>query len=662
MAYSWKLESHDPGVPIPAAESETLVPSADFVISRHRNGEVLSVFGDDIWDLSPYAGLLCRLNFAPATQESRRSDIYVANVATFKLICFYFLYGPRKSISPKTAYVLYDVIKRVFDHANENRVLMTQLGRFDRLVISLAGRITPSYARSLPRVLNELYAARAHLGFTIFDYSQTKRLQHALPKAIVRQTPYIPQRIYHYHLRRCGEMLTDFLEHSVQFEELFDYCLEVYREARGSSRIFDPHKNTLRPFNRYSDAFCGLTFGDAATKYGVYDVIARWLTPVNGRLGDLRITALSKYFSAVQFVGQMHLISYSGMRIDEVVSLRFDCLSHEKDKYLGDIYLLTGATTKTDPDDDARWVTSSAAQTAVNAMKAVARMRLKAAALDPRMAVHDLSEQGARLFSRGFEPWCCGIRADADPERRVHRTMDNWRERCPGLYDSAELVISEADWKEAVALTPTLDSEKYAIGATWTFTYHQLRRTLTCNAAASGIVTLPALQYQMKHQHEAMTRYYARNYSSLQMNESLRKDFGDEIIDALVRDAVSLAAHHYVSPHGQAHKQAKLRFVSGTEESALRRKAQQGTLSVRHNALGICLFAGECKFGGIDSVASCIGCSDVLVDARRKSKFESLIGVLEDELWDAGEDDGPDTASRRAQLDAMRRVIDVVLV
>jgi hypothetical protein len=661
MTYRWKLESHDPEVPEPEGSTHTLQPHGQFVVSRLRDGEALSLYEHQVWDLSPYAGMLCRLSFVPVGTDPKHRKLYSQNVEAFKSICFYFIYGPRKPISPKTLYQLYDTFKRVFDHANEHGVALQRLGRFDRVIASLAERLTPSYARVLPRLLTELHAARDLLGFSVLDYTQIAQLERKLPKALVRQTPYIPQRIYHYHLRRCREMLSEFLSNQSSFEQLFDRCLEEYAAARGRDGIFDPEKQKARPFNPHSDAFCGMTFAQLAAAYGVGVIIQRWASP-DLNPDQIRVSSLGKYFGAVQFVGQIHIVSYTGMRIDEAVPLRTGCMIHEKDKYLGDIYLIAGATTKTDPDDDARWVTSLAASDAIEAMSAVARLRLKAAVLDPGLSAHDLDDESARLYSRGYEPWHAGRRPDTDPERRVHRTMDGWRARCPGLYDIAQLTISAADQAEALALTPTLDLEKFAVGKAWTFAFHQLRRTLTCNAAASGLVTLPALQYQMKHQHEAMTRYYARNYSALRMNESLCKDFAEEIIDALVRDALQLSQDRYVSPHGEAHKAAKLRFLPLGDETALRRRAKQGKVAMRHNALGVCLFAGECEYGGIDSIASCVDCSDVLVDSSRRAKFDSLLEVLEDELWDSDGDESQEVRSRRSQLTAMRRVVDVVLV
>lgn len=661
MSYRWKIESHDPVVPEPDCVTDTLRPGGGFVISRLRNGDVLSVYENQVWDLSPYAGLICRLSFVPAETDTKRLKICGQNVEVFKSICFYFMYGPRKPISPKSLYVLYDTFKRVFDHANEHGVALQRLGRFDRVIALLAERFAPSYGRVLPRVLNELYAARELLGFSLLDYTQIAQLKRGLRKALVKQTPYIPQRIYHYHLRRCAEMLNEFLGKRSNFEKIFQRCLDEYEAARGRGFLFDPEQQRARPFSPHNTAFCGTTFAQLAAEYDVADIVQKWVAP-DVEVDELKISSLSKYFSAVQFVGQIHIVSYTGMRIDEAVPLRTDCLIHEQDKYLGDIYMIAGATTKTDPDTDARWITSRAAADAIEAMSAVARMRLKAASLDPNLLGYGLEGEDVRLYSRGYEPWHAGRRVDIDPERRVHRTMDGWRERCPGLYDVAELTISEADQREALALTPTLDLEKFAIGKHWILAFHQLRRTLTCNAAASGVVTLPALQYQMKHQHEAMTHYYGRNYSALRVNESLAKDFADEVVDAVVRDAFEISGPRYVSPYGEAHKAAKLRFLADVDETALRRKARQGKIAVRHNSLGVCLFSGECEYGGIDSVASCVDCSDVLIDSARREKFDSLMEALEDELWGSEGEQSPEVVSQRAQLTAMRRVVDVILV
>ena len=84
---------------------------------------------------------------------------------------------------------------------------------------------------------------------------------------------------------------------------------------------------------------------------------------------------LTQYFNALGLVGTAYLQCFSGMRIGEAMSLRSNCLSVEHDLLLGDIHILSGETTKTTQDDEARWLAAPTVSLAVEAMSTIARWR-----------------------------------------------------------------------------------------------------------------------------------------------------------------------------------------------------------------------------------------------------------------------------------------------
>lgn len=187
MNYELKIES--PLINESASNfcSDSLSPGDDFVISFNRDGSVLTRYGDCIWDLSPYSGVVTRIAFASVCNVGESGELQRENVACYKRIAFYFLYGPRKGISAKTAHRLCDVIGRVIKHCNASGIPVEKLRRFDRVVDTLASNFTPGYARDLPRLLLELQSARHELGFELVDYAQIARIKQQLPHADVKQ-------------------------------------------------------------------------------------------------------------------------------------------------------------------------------------------------------------------------------------------------------------------------------------------------------------------------------------------------------------------------------------------------------------------------------------------------------------------------------------------
>ena len=73
--------------------NQLTVPST-FVLSRMKSGEILSVYSDNIWDLSPYLPKCdCRLNFDSWLDNARENDFLYCQIrAEMKKISFALLY------------------------------------------------------------------------------------------------------------------------------------------------------------------------------------------------------------------------------------------------------------------------------------------------------------------------------------------------------------------------------------------------------------------------------------------------------------------------------------------------------------------------------------------------------------------------------------------
>lgn len=73
--------------------NQLTVPST-FVLSRMKSGEILSVYSDNLWDLSPYLpDCHCRLNFNSWLENSREDDFLFCQIrAEMKKISFALLY------------------------------------------------------------------------------------------------------------------------------------------------------------------------------------------------------------------------------------------------------------------------------------------------------------------------------------------------------------------------------------------------------------------------------------------------------------------------------------------------------------------------------------------------------------------------------------------
>ena len=167
------------------------------------------------------------------------------------------------------------------------------------------------------------------------------------------QTPYIPPRIWAYQVKRLNECLDDFFEHEQALGSAFSWLSEAYtynascvKDVKYHSPFYEPHVYKKRVL--FAGGFEGFS-----VEYGLSGLFEKWLGVPPLIYRSTRFTA---YLNMVKEAALFYIMSFSLQRLNEVNSLRSDCFLIERDERLGDIAMLVGETTKTDPDDDARWV------------------------------------------------------------------------------------------------------------------------------------------------------------------------------------------------------------------------------------------------------------------------------------------------------------------
>ena len=640
-------------------------PADDFPIAVAANGRVVSRYGDPRWDLSYLAGRSLWLDFG--IDPKRRDSVRLSpgNSRLLKLVMLYYMYGERNMLSPESLRFVITSIRPIFKLCTANGILVSQLGRFPRVVKQIPAVLAPSKVAAVMTILYELYNAHDVLGFKLVELDDIQKLLRSSAPVDKKQHPYIPPRLWMYQIKRCRAMLEEFLAHRSEFEALFKHCVDAYEQTYGSLAAYYSKDVVLpgaSPFGSWSKRDFG-TFVDAARRFGVASIMENWVVEPGLTIEESSgIRTLCKYFSAVQFVGALYLATFSGMRRAEVVRLRADCLVVDHDERLGKIFMLRGETSKTVNDDNALWITSPTARVAVEAMWAISAMRMSVAVCDPRVRIDDDVVSNPYLITRAYEPW--GVVKNTELElaedARADLSYRHWKSKCPRLFDAKELEITPEDFRAANLVTPSLDSGRYGVGKQWHFTLHQLRRTLNVNATHSGIVSLPSLQYEMKHHTPAMSLYYGQGHSQIRLNKAMTVEFIATMFQALATKASTLLGESFVSPLGEEHKSRMLESISRRTADQLLTMAKSGQISIRETALGVCMSREYCPYGGIDHIAECTKCDKALLDKRKSSKIEEIGRAIVD-VMSAVDMDGPLRECLEAQQSAVREALDVVV-
>jgi len=617
-------------------------PPRDWVVVEDSKGNPVSFWGDSYWRLDPWANKPMGLNFGDGA-VSHTSPIDSANADILRLLVTWRIWGMR-GIRNVSSLIngFFTPIRKIIALCSSQGILASDLVRFPAVIDLIPNVLAPSNFDNAIAELYRLLDAEQTLGFVILDHKTIKKISSANPNHLSKQTPYIPPRIWNYQVNRLEECLNDYLEHREKIENCFEFVLDAYADLYGSitDALMRVTISSGTPFQKPNPHIYGRkngfifhgSFAHVADKFGLSELLGRWVGSPNPKDPNKGLKVFATYLSLVKHAGLAYITNFSLMRIDEVASLRTDCLYWENDDKFGRIPILCGKTTKTDSDSDARWPTSPSVQIAVYAMTSIARMQMRCASQDPRVALSNEDVLNPYLFEKCFEPWTGGVRWQNYSIRHAPISYKKIIKNFPLLFDEKKLQITEDDLKVAKLINPTLDPDEFQVGKIWVLAWHQLRRTSSVNMFASGLVSDSSMQYQLKHASRNMSLYYGQGHSKLCLNESARVLVINAMYEILGRELLNVLSDRFVSPYGDERKNMMVvNLISQPDAKRFEVMARKGEISFRNTRLGGCMKRGACSYGGIESIAHCAGgeddqaCVDALFDKEKAGENRKML-------------------------------------
>lgn len=617
-------------------------PPRDWCCIEDRDGNEVSRWGDPEWKLWPWTGKKQTISFGDGPQRTAKSIVLdQANADILRCLVTWRIWGPRGITSANTVMGFADLMKKIASICSQHKVLASDLSRFPILIKLVAQSIGPSRFATMIAELDRLRDAREFLGFEILDQAGIQLLRAAQPEHTPSQTEYIPPRIWTHLALRLHDCLADYLAHQNQIEECFAFCLDAYKSNRVIDEETGRRIRQRSPFRKLKQRMTGENssllflgpFEQTASRFGLRSMLERWVGNLCTTQGIKGFTA---YLSLIQYVGLADVLCFTLMRFDEGMSLRKDSLIWHDDPVYGRIPLIQAETTKTDPDDNALWVTSPSIEPAITALRSVAAMRRSCLS-------GNVDTDNPYLITHAVEPWGksnkvqAGVRPEALPFSQVVGLF-------PRLLDAQCLSITDDDLKIALAVNPTLDRNVFQVGKPWRLAWHQLRRTGAVNMFASGSISDSTMQLQMKHLTRLMSLYYGRGNSALRLNDQARVLLVNAQYEAMGRQLAEVHTDRYISPYGKDHKEKLLMPAYGKEAINLmgekdaqcyENAARKHQISFRRTVLGACMKNGQCDGDCVSFVGDCAGgdgkspCASVLFDRNRATANQTrLDGVI----------------------------------
>ncbi|MDD2122552.1 MULTISPECIES: hypothetical protein [Pseudomonas] len=611
-------------------------PPSDWVVSEDREGKVFSYWADSVWNLSPWAGKTFSISFSDNPNNLKKNETLIdrANADILRLICTWRIWGIKSCNSANGFRSIFFILKQIITTCSINNITASNLSNFPNLIDKIAQQITPSSRSKLILELHRLLDASQYLGFILIDSKGIQRLSQLDRYEDHQQTAYIPARIWTYIVLRFSACIEDYLANLDDIENCFEHCLRSYQKNT-NALAGNRRKQSAGPFNRRKKPGTNLEngsdfhghFGKTAEKFRIDSLLEKW---VEIRQSGMSILHLTSYMGLVQTVCAGYIASFTLQRIDEVGSLRYECLLWEEDGYLGRILTIVGSTTKTDQDSDARWITTPNVEKAVRALKSICKLRMLC---NTTASQHD--RKNPYLFTATQIPWSTKKSGISASRVRLQCGAALTR-RYSKLFDKCQMLITSEDHTVALKLTPNLkNSSKFVVGNIWPFTWHQLRRTGAVNMFASGVISDSTLQFLMKHVSRLMPLYYGRGYTKLLLNEETSSLVVKTMYETMALRIETAMGDRFISPLGKDNKDITLINLIGSKDiKQLTKAAERGTIFFRETLAGACTHRGVCEYGGIESISRCAGsdgngpCPDALYDREKIHKLSQQLEYL----------------------------------
>ncbi|MFA0061775.1 integrase [Vibrio cyclitrophicus] len=657
--------------PDPLAMDESY-PSPLHVISRTKSGKVLSIFSDDVWDLSLYSsGGGSRIYFEGIflnedLYQEGRCLLADSLIRDSKLIVLNLWY--RRQLSVKSIMALWIQIKYVARYAFYSRISFKEVfSRCEYLEFRLKGsnnryqeweRISGLYLliRHLTHLSHQISDLdfKPSVEFTEFVRKQAFEREDEQNRERI-QTPVIPVRIVTALIDQSTTSCRQFMECAEELELVWAQYERVKAQAEnGEIRLGKWRQSNY-------------TIAKQVWKYIKNSSVKNF--KIMNLLNINSIQELVNYVGYIQKTSASMISLFTGMRISEVRSIplnSYRVLQFGEEIICGfDSYTFKFAGNSPKKQF---WVTAKQAELYYQSAFACAKLSYRFYyALD----INSIKQDTYPLFpNKRLREYCESSIFAISPI--PYKT--GWRPTKKHTQNLNEFIVTLEDLDEMQRLNPWVDFSKKRIevGKVFPFCWHMYRRSLVVYAARGG-VSLPVISNQLKHPIEKMTVYYAEGsvYANnfVERGEDKHKglfSFINELLEEFCNSNLDKIANDIVDYEGtlfggegarlQGYKN-KGELPSIYEDRSLTEKeVRAGRLAYRRTVVGGCSSIQPCDRVAFTSILSCIDCSKAIFNDESMGIMKDQIEVWKEEITLYGKNN-PFSLQRQKEISIIEKLL-----
>ena len=584
-------------------------PSDDFVISRTIEGNTLSKYGDDVWDLRPYR----KANWRWSAFYFSFAEDAVNKEAKWLMFLLLFLAdsGRVTGLAIPTLFGYWKIVRKLAQHSMKMTISIQDIledeNELIRFVSSINGRDS---LLNLSAVFSHLLAITSKKS----GYHLPRAARYELVSKKLKSTskgeqfPVIPPKLFFNLIQEIDSFLSEIYSRE---EQLFSFLERVLE-----SEIFGRHIAVQYELG-YSVINIEPAFKEASELYGLDGLFMKY--------GVRTIPTFNTLLNRIQHACKLKILIFTGMRHGEVLSLKVGALRSVKCN-TGKSYKFIGETSKlVGQKKIVSWITSKNVVKAYGIQNRLARITgkfigLKECDIPLFIAVSYLCLKN-KFYYNGLV---------------INVASSSWKyKEVYELFDSAKVRIRESDLKYLEQVNPfrAWESENaFALGSVWRFTPHQFRRSLAFYVAQSAHVSLPTLKRQLKHINREMTLYYC--HTKTLPDEYCVEGHISGYINRQKPEADAIAYIHYVLQTDEQLFGAHGKFVErdvkkSTQDVLLKedrddliKRFKNGEIAYRETPLGACTTTVPCDYKAFRNVTACISCDRAII---KPSKLERVI-------------------------------------
>lgn len=637
--------------PPDAYDIQTSTPPADdFIISRLNDGNIVSRYGDLVWDLTPYHidSRTYRLHFnywgEGISTERQRSEV---GMLRWLMFCIIWRRAGRP-YSLSTIRSISQTLCRLAVYADAQSIRVKDVfanpKSFGEYIKTLEDKETVGFGVVL---VNLLKMSPRQLGFDLVTsdgmepYTKKAKAIKRRRRQGGRQTTPMPSHIYSQVLSSLSQELTEWERHEEEILFLVKRTAEDLTFGRKTPVRGERETSGTKP--------CPLG-GLMSTE------LKQYLTRVYPLDKEYEASTLGGVICQIQYVCRLVIQAYSGMRVSEAEALPYSCL-HQKTFNGQQHSFLLGRTTKLNGGRAkiARWVTNDEGVRAAKTAKRIADCIYGVIGIGDEL--RNGRKKGCPLFVATSHLGLKGT--ERSPINNKYHIGQYSRLRKNDLVARISPIIQERDIRELEEVDAHRDwasEEQYGIGNSWPLKNHQFRRSLALYAQKSGLVSLPSLRRQLQHLTNEMSLYYAKGSAlAVKFVGGDTEHFAAEwlatqsesaalsyVLNVLMSDSVLFGGHANWLRHR----------VLGSEGVTLLKREEtmqmfdRGEIFYKETLVGGCTKVGPCDQGALDWLdIDCLeaGCRNMVGSL---TKLERVIKAQENFV----ESLAPDTVQYRTEL------------